>query len=187
MVGCCLAQFCIHLLQSTAIVVASCTRQKKIGLLGDPCNQQHIKIWLLHPCVLQWLAYCPRTLPSSTTAFLATSKSIIVVASLAIWHKQYGCCCRPCDQQRIIKLIIALGRVTSYPSNNLCISLWLDACVLAIPKKIWSMLSLLAAQHEKNAHASDSIKIPILTWKQSHKPTTLCVAGVFNPFFIFLR
>ncbi len=195
---------------------------------GRHCgNWQHVKIWLLCPCVLRWLAYCRHMLLA--VRLLCNIKNMIAVTFLAIWHIN------------MLVIIVASGDWqykcyivvrSSYPCNSLHLAMFKIVCIVVHSLAIWrkkmklsllahcdttwkirlSFLSLLAINSSHIAMASclrpslrydekginviasyNTTKIcsreqrrksPTIAWKQSHKPMTLHVAGIFDIIFL---
>ncbi len=111
LVGCCLRQSCVPSLQWT-IVFCCCSWQYNITKYAHchhACNQQCLLlsslrltayVWLLHPCVLQWLNFCC-CMHTCNTDTSRNIKNIIVVASLVIRHKNMLIVIASCNQQHL--------------------------------------------------------------------------------------
>ena len=74
---------------------------------------QHLKIWLLCPCIWRWLNHSSDRLPGYTTA-ACNIKDIIVVAPFATRHKRYDHHCPSCNQRSCIAMVAS----RSHPCNE---------------------------------------------------------------------
>ncbi len=86
---------------------------------------QHIKIWLLRPCVLQWLNHSCGRLPGNTTT-AHNIKDIVVVAPFATRHKRYDHRFLSCDQRSCIAMAASRSRPCDVMNNMLLVVVWCD-------------------------------------------------------------
>ncbi len=147
LVGCCLVQSDAPSLQSISVVVASCARLKKYDRCCHCCNQQHIKVWLLHPCILWWLTNFCR-MPLAIWPLLKTSK---ICHRLKYNIKGMLNFVASCNEQHI-KIWLLLGRpfiiIPSCSSSHLAM-FKLFALLFALSwYNVNKFLSLLALPHD---------------------------------------